>query len=123
MFASAHGTDRRRDRDALRPRGDRGDRGQALPLVLAVAALVVVLMMGLARFGARVIAHEQAQVAADAAALAGVDGGEVAAKRFAVANGAVLVSFTRDATSVLVVVEVAGERATARAGRRGVGAP
>lgn len=111
MCASGHRTN---------DRGRRRDGGQALPLVLAVAALVIVMMMGLARFGARVLAHEQAQLAADAAALAGVDGGEAGAKRFAAANGAVLVSFVRDPTSVRVVVEVAGERATARAGRRPV---
>lgn len=99
------------------------DRGQALPLVLAVATVVVLSMMGLARFGARVLAHEQAQVAADAAALAGVDGGRPAATRFARANGAVLVSFVREPDAVRVVVEVAGERAVARAGRRRVGEP
>lgn len=83
-----------------------------LPVVLAFAALVAV---GAARLGAAVVGEHRAQVAADAAALAGVSGGEVAARDLAVANGALLLSFERVGPDVVVVVERGGSTATARA--------
>jgi hypothetical protein len=56
-------------------------------------------------------------VAADAAALAGVDGAAAAASRIAATNGGSLVSFRVDGDDVEVVVVVQGHRATARATR------
>ncbi len=93
------------------------DRGQAVVLLLAVVVLVVLSMVAVDRFGARVVGIEQAQIAADAAALAGVDGGRTAAARLAAANDAVLVSFTVLGDDVLVTVVVDGVGATARASR------
>ncbi|MDO8363916.1 MAG: hypothetical protein Q7V88_13540 [Actinomycetota bacterium] len=95
----------------------RGDRGQAVALLLAVVALVVVMMVATARFAVRVQAREQAQVAADAAALAGVSYGPAGAQRLAAANGGVVVSFVATGDEVLVVVRVRGETASARATR------
>ena len=86
-------------------------------LLLAVVALVVVLMVATAHFAGRVVTREHAQSAADAAALAGTDGGQPAAARLARANGAVLVSFMVVGEAVQVVVRVGDATATARATR------
>ena len=93
------------------------DVGQAVVLVLAVAVLIVVCMVAVGRFGTRVVGIEQAQVAADAAALAGVDGGREAAAALAAANDGALVAFQVVGDDVLVTVVVGGVRATARASR------
>lgn len=98
-------------------RTTRPDRGQATVLLLAIVALVVVAMVATARFGARVVAKEQAQVAADAAALAGVTGGQPAARRVAAANGGLLVAFLGDGVTVSVSVRVGTDVATAKATR------
>lgn len=103
--------------DAHTDRTRADDGGQAVVLLLAVVVLVALSMVAVGRFGARVVGIEQAQVAADAAALAGVDGDRSAATRLAAANGAVLVSFTVIGDDVLVTVTVDGVRATARASR------
>jgi len=86
-------------------------------LLLAVIALVVVMMVATAGFGARVVAKEQAQVAADAAALAGVVGGRAAAAGVATANDATLVSFTTAGEEVRVVVRLGNDTAAAVATR------
>lgn len=96
------------------------DRGQAVVLVVAVVVLTVLCAVAVAQFGRRVVGREQAQTAADAAALAGVSGGRPAAARVAAANGGTLVSFTvLDAATSLVEVRVvvATEVAVARAAR------
>lgn len=95
----------------------RGERGQATVLLLAVVAVVVVAMVATARFGSRVVAKEQAQVAADAAALAGVTGGQPAARRVAAANHGLLVGFLSNGETVLVTVRVGTDVATAKATR------
>jgi hypothetical protein len=95
----------------------RSDRGQAVVLVVAVVALLAVMLMAMARFGARVVEIEQAQVAADAAALAGVVQGRSAAVALAERNGARLVEFRQVGDDVIVVVECSGARATSRATR------
>lgn len=94
-----------------------GDQGQATVLLLAVVALMVVCMVATARFGARVVEREQAQVAADASALAGLTGGRSGAAQLAGANDGVLVSFTMLGDDVQVVVRVGDASATARATR------
>lgn len=91
--------------------------GQATVLLLAVVALVVVMMVATAQFAGRVVTREQAQIAADAAALAGTDGGRPAAATLARANGGVLVSFAMVGDAVQVVVTVNDVAATARATR------
>lgn len=95
----------------------RREEGQASVLLLAVVVVVVVTMLATAAFGARVVAKEQAQVAADAAALAGVTGGRAAAQRVAVANDGLLIGFTSSGETVVVSVRVGADVATARATR------
>jgi len=95
---------------------DRG-RGQATPLVLAVVAVIVIALVAAAHFAGRLVAEEQAQVAADAAALAGVEGGRPAAARLAAANHGVLVAFTTDGFTAEATVQVGAAVATARATR------
>jgi hypothetical protein len=62
-----------------------------------------------------VLERQQAQTAADAAALAGLHGGQPAAARLAASNGAVLISFHHLDSTVTVVVRSGSVRARARA--------
>jgi len=101
----------------MRKRKSEKGSGQATVLLLAVVALVVVMIAATAHFAGRVVRLEQAQIAADASALAGTDGGRPAAAKLARANGGVLVSFTLVGEAVEVVVRVGGATATARATR------
>jgi hypothetical protein len=91
------------------------DRGQAVMLLLAVVVMAALGVVGVGLFSTRIVDRGRAQTAADAAALAGTTGGRGAAVRLASNNGAVVVSYSEDAEVVTVVVEVDGERATARA--------
>ena len=103
------------------------DSGQALGLVLIAVGMVAVIAVALSHLGARLVERSRAQNAADAAALAGVDGGPAAAAAMAARNGGALVSFVERAVpdgstvtvEVVVVVEVevmvGGERAVAAA--------
>lgn len=93
----------------------RGDHGQATVLVAAVLAVTALASVGLARLGGGMVDASRARAAADAAALAAVDGGTPAATRLAQLNGARLVSVSRIGDDVVVVVEVEGATATARA--------
>ena len=95
-----------------------GESGGALVLVpLLTAALAAVMMVALGHLGETAVDRTRARTAADAAALAGLEGGADAARRIAAGNGATLVSFHGDsATSqVTVVVAVGDASATARA--------
>ena len=91
------------------------DRGQAVVLLLIVVVMAALAVVGTGRFSVRVIDRGRAQTAADAAALAAVAGGRIAAGRLAVDNGARLVSFAEADSAITVVVDVGGQRATARA--------
>jgi Flp pilus assembly protein TadG len=95
------------------------DRGSAVVLVAAVVVLTGLMAFAVAELGVTAAQRARAQTAADAAALAGVSGGRVAASRFAVANGGALRSFVRSgppaAVTVTVTVELGGAVATARA--------
>lgn len=93
------------------------DRGQAIVLVLAVVVVTVVCALAVARFSTRVVDSQQAQLAADAAALAGVVGGRDAAERLAKSNDGELTSFVITGEEVLVEVRVGDETAQARATR------
>ena len=93
------------------------DAGQATALLLAVVALTVVMLVATARFGGRVVTRQQAQVAADAAALAGAAGGRAAAATLAGANGGVLVTYAFEGDTVQVVARVREATATAWATR------
>ena len=91
------------------------DRGQAVVLLLAVVVMAALAVVGVALFSARIVDRGRAQTAADAAALAATVGGRSAAARFAISNGAALIAYAEMGDAVTVVVEVDGERATARA--------
>jgi hypothetical protein len=91
------------------------DRGQAVVLLLAVVVMAALSVVGVGVFSARIVDRGRAQTAADAAVLAGTTGGRPAARRLAASNGAVLVAYSEVGDVVTVVVEIDGERATARA--------
>ncbi len=93
------------------------DRGQAIVLVLAVVVVAVVFAAAIGHFSSRLIDSQQAQLAADAAALAGVVGGRAAAERLAIANDGVLTDFVTVGDEVFVEVQVGDESARARATR------
>lgn len=91
------------------------ERGSALPLVALSLAFLVVMAMLLTLLTGRVHDQQQAQTAADAAALAGAAAGEHAARSLAEQNGAALVSFRAEDLTVSVTVEVRGVEAVASA--------
>jgi hypothetical protein len=96
------------------------DVGQAVLLMVAVIACCGLLAIGVGTLGVALRDRQQARTAADAAALAGVEGGEREAAALAVANGAVLTEFDRVSSTdggwiVTVTVSVAGVEARARA--------
>ena len=93
------------------------DRGQAIVLVLAVVVVTVVCAVGVGRFSTRLVDSQQAQLAADAAALAGVVGGREDAERLATLNDGVLTVFVITGEEVMVEVRVGAETAQARATR------
>ena len=86
--------------------------------MVAVVAVTAVILVAAAHLGGRVIDRAHAQAAADAAALAGVMGGEPAAREVARLNHAHLWAFVIvDDWTVEVLVTVDGERGVARATR------
>jgi hypothetical protein len=101
---------------SIRPHRPR-EAGQATPLVLAVIALAVVLLLALVPLMRAASARAQAQSAADAAALAGAAEGEQAAREVAAANGAELVTWRAAGPDVWVTVTVGEARAAAKAHR------
>jgi len=94
---------------------ERGDRGQAVVLLLTVVVMAALSVVAVGSFAQRISARGHAQTAADAAALAATTGGRPAAQRLASANSATLVSFVVSGDDVTVVVEFDGMRATAQA--------
>ena len=96
-FAIGYGT-------GIAPRSKQKGRDVADVQTLAIQPVLVDL-----------IVRQRARSAADAAALAGVIAGRSASAELASANGATLVTWTRDGAEVTVVVDVAGHRARARA--------
>jgi hypothetical protein len=95
----------------------RDERGQAVPLGLAVVVVAVIVMVAMAELGADVVDAGRARTAADAAALAGVEGGQDASARVATGNGGALLSWSSvaDGAAVTVTVTVRVGRATATA--------
>ena len=98
-------------------RGWRDHRGQAVPLALVVVVLAMVLMVAIGSVGGLAVDASRARTAADAAALAGVEGGRSAAVRLATEHGATLVVYRASgpADDRLVTVRVRVGRATATA--------
>jgi len=95
------------------------ERGQAVPLVAVVVVIAVVLTAAMGHFGRDVVDAGRARTAADAAALAGVEGGRAASARLAAEHGAELVAWSRSgddrAITVRVTVRVGRARASAAA--------
>lgn len=93
----------------------RSERGQAVPLVVALVVVAVVALLAVGRYAAGVVDAARARTAADAAALAGAAEGQAAATAAAAANGGRLVAFARygGRVEVVVVVGVARVRAAA----------
>ncbi len=93
----------------------RGEGGQAVPLMVAVMAVGLVFLLGIARLAAGAVHAARARTAADAAALAGAQWGRGAAVAAAADNGGRLRWFEQRGLDVLVTVEVDGATADARA--------
>lgn len=93
------------------------ERGQAAPLVVLVIAVLLALLVGLARLGTTVATDAAAQAAADATALAAALDGRSAGEQVAAANHAELTAFRQDGDLVQVEVERSGHRAVATAER------
>lgn len=93
------------------------DRGQAaVAFVIVATVLFVVMVAALATMGRHAIDRGRAQSAADAAALASLDGGRSIASDFARRHGAQVVSWTQGPDhEVTIVVRVGEATATARA--------
>jgi hypothetical protein len=72
------------------------ERGSAAVVVLGLMGVAASLSVVTARVGAVLVDEAKADVAADAAALAGVYGGVETARRVAALNGARMVSATDD---------------------------
>ena len=106
------GMTRSRTSVAGRPRPD---RGSAVLAVTSVAVLSGLVALATARLGVAMAQRACARTAADAAALAAVEGGPAAAGRLAAANGGRLVSFAAAADSVTVSVRCGDAAAVARA--------
>jgi cytochrome oxidase Cu insertion factor (SCO1/SenC/PrrC family) len=93
----------------------REDAGQVMPLAVALLVLAMVLVLATVPLARGARERAAAQTAADAAALAGVNGGEPAARAVAAANDAEVVSYTALAGEVWVVVTYGEATARARA--------
>jgi Flp pilus assembly protein TadG len=94
----------------------RRDSGSMLVLTALVGvAMCAAVTLGLVPVLVGLVHRQQAQSAADAAALAGVTGGRAASADLAAANDAALVSWSRDGYEVTVTVRVDDHEATARA--------
>lgn len=93
----------------------REERGQVLPLVAVLVAVIGVMAMQVGRVGAAGGLRARAQTAADAAALAGAAAGEDAAKAEARANRGRLVDYREIDGDVQVRVELGAATAEARA--------
>ena len=92
-----------------------GDRGQAVPLVIAVVAVVAVGALALGRLAVGAVDGARARTAADAAALAGAVEGRRAAAVAAGDNDGTLIAFDTIGDDVVVKVRVGTAVASARA--------
>ena len=86
-----------------------------MPLVAGLVAVAAVLVLGMGVFAGDVVDGGRARSAADAAALAGVHGGRPAASRLAASNGAELVGWQQQGSTVVVRVRVGDAVAVAQA--------
>ena len=96
--------------------GSRDDRRQAAIVLVAVAAVLVVTMtVAVAAMGRTAIDRTRAQTAADAAALAALDGGPAAATALAARHGCVVVALSVADDVVTLTVRLGDVTATAPA--------
>jgi hypothetical protein len=93
----------------------RDEDGQAVPFVVALAGLAAVVTLAFGVFAGDVVDAARARTAADAAALAAVDGGLPAASRLAARHEATIVTWGRQGTTVTLTVRVGDATATASA--------
>lgn len=93
----------------------RSEVGSALPLLVFTVLACGLLAMALGRIGSAAADRARAVTAADAAALAGVAGGETEARRLARANGGELIRFEERGDDRRVTVRVGRATAVARA--------
>lgn len=92
------------------------DRGSmSVVTVLVGLAMTAAVLVAITPVLTGLVHRQRAQAAADAAALAGVVGGRSEAAELAGANGGTLVGWSERGDEVTVVVDVAGQRARARA--------
>jgi Putative Flp pilus-assembly TadE/G-like len=92
------------------------DRGQAAVVVVTVVAvLLVVFSLAVAQMGRTTVDRTRAQTAADAAALASLEGGADAAADLAGRHGAIVIGWSRSGFEVTVTVRLGDVNATARA--------
>ena len=84
-------------------------------LVVVTAVLLVVMLLAIATMGRITVDRTRAQTAADAAALAGLDGGPFAASRLAARHGAQVIAWSERGDVVTVTVRLGDTTATARA--------
>jgi hypothetical protein len=99
----------------LAQRSSRDDGQAAIVVVVVVAVLVVTICLALAAMGGTTIDRTRAQTAADAAALASLEGGPAAAARLAGRHGAVVTAWSSSGHEVTVTVRLGEVSATARA--------
>lgn len=93
----------------------RTERASALPFAAVIVCLMMAMAMIVTKTAAEATVAARVQTAADAAALAGASGGEEAAGDAASANGARLLSYSADAGTSSVEVQIGDRTATARA--------
>jgi len=84
-------------------------------VVTVLAVLLVVFSLAIADMGRTTIDRTRAQTAADAAALASLEGGAGAAADLAGRHGAVVIGWSRSGSEVTVTVRLGDVSATARA--------
>jgi Flp pilus assembly protein TadG len=108
---SSRGLDSRSSYD-----GRERDTGSMFVLTIMVSvAIVAAVALALVPFTIHLADRQRAQTAADAAALAGVHGGQTASAELAAANGAMLISWAQTGRSVTVTVMRGDATASARA--------
>ena len=102
--------------DATHGRAGTRDRGSmAVLTVLVVLGVAVASMTALIPHLVAIGDRQRAQNAADAAALAGVEGGREASVRLAASNGGVVIAWSRTGSAVTVAVRFDEQVAEARA--------
>lgn len=92
-----------------------GDGGQAMPLAIAAVVVAGLLTIALGSMAGDVVDSARAQTAADAAALASIEGGRAAASDMAVENGGSVVSWSQQGAVFTVSVRIGDAVAVARA--------